>query len=155
MSVEIITESPSETFNIGVDISRLLNDGDLICLFGELGAGKTCFIKGIGSGLGVDSRRITSPTFIIINEHRGRLRFYHIDLYRINNSSELEGIGFRDYIDGDGVTAVEWAEKAGKELPEERIDIEIFNIGGDRRRLVISAKGEHYEDIVKQIRIKD
>jgi len=112
------TEEPYETRRLGRVLGELLQAGDVVALYGDLGSGKTCLIQGIAIGIRVKERYITSPTFIMINEYRGRYPFYHIDLYRLN-PSELEGLGIRDYIYTEGVTVIEWADRAVNELPEE------------------------------------
>lgn len=144
------TKSPGETRKVGYLIGRLLEKGDIITLYGDLGSGKTCLIQGIASGAGVSEKYIASPTFIMINEYEGRIPFYHIDLYRIG-ASELEGVGFREYFSADGATAVEWAERAENELPDERLSI-YFTISGMRsRRITLEPKGERYVNLIRQI----
>ncbi len=105
-----ITGSPEESFEIGRELGETLEDGDIIALHGQLGAGKTVFAKGIAAGLGVEEE-ITSPTFTLLKEYDGRLILHHFDLYRIENGEELESFGFYD-ITGDGVCVIEWAERA-------------------------------------------
>ena len=113
----VITSSTEQTEDLGRIVGSLLEHGDLVCLYGDLGAGKTHFSFGIAQGLDVREQYITSPTFTFVNEYQGRIPFYHIDLYRLKEPSELEGIGFVEYIDSDGATVIEWAERAEGELP--------------------------------------
>src|SRR4030065_148683 len=93
----MMTESVNETLAIGKKLGRLLSPGDVICLTGELGAGKTCLVKGIADGLGIKRRCITSPTFIIVNEYTGKIPLYHIDLYRIGSIEDLRDIGMEEF----------------------------------------------------------
>jgi tRNA threonylcarbamoyladenosine biosynthesis protein TsaE len=106
----VITASPEQTWRIGEMLGSRLGAGDTLCLYGDLGSGKTNFAYGIAQGLEVQERYITSPTYTFVNEYEGRVPFYHIDLYRLQGPGELETIGFGEYIDSDGVTVIEWAE---------------------------------------------
>jgi len=142
------TKGPEETKRVGFLIGELLEAGDVVALDGDLGSGKTCLIQGIARGVGVKERYITSPTFIMINEYIGRIPFYHIDLYRVGLSG-LEGLGLREYIFSDGVTVIEWAEKAGDELPEERISVYLRIMGRRSREIRLIAWGERYIRIIK------
>lgn len=123
-SCVIRVSKEEETLRIGEAIGKLLKPGDIIALMGELGAGKTVLVKGIARGLGVEEEP-SSPTFVIMNAYQGRIPLYHFDLYRISGIGELEGIGYEDYFFGDGVSVVEWAERAEGVFPEETIRIEI------------------------------
>src|SRR5512143_665387 len=117
----VITSSPEQTWEIGRLLGIQLGAGDTVCLYGDLGAGKTNFAYGIARGLDVQEQYITSPTFVFVNEYEGRIPFYHIDLYRLKEDSELESIGFEEYVDSDGATVIEWAERAEDALPDERL----------------------------------
>ncbi len=133
---------------MGASLGQLLRGGELICLEGELGSGKTTFIQGIGQGLGVDGP-ITSPTFTLVNEYRGEnLTFYHVDLYRVESRREIIASGLDGLFFGDGVCAIEWAEKAKEMVPLERLWV-ILRHGGERRRLIsMKAMGPGYEDLL-------
>jgi tRNA threonylcarbamoyladenosine biosynthesis protein TsaE len=145
----IITNSAEETKSLGKKLGRLLIDGDIICLYGELGAGKTIFTQGIAKGLDVKEVFVTSPTFVIVNEYAGRLALYHIDLYRLNSIAEIEDIGISEYLKGKGVTIIEWAEKAEETLPGERLLIHIKNPGRNKRSLLFEGKGKRYAEILR------
>ncbi|MBI5179910.1 MAG: tRNA (adenosine(37)-N6)-threonylcarbamoyltransferase complex ATPase subunit type 1 TsaE [Nitrospirae bacterium] len=145
----ITTNSLDETKRLGERLGILLKEGDIICLHGELGAGKTSFTQGIAKGMDVAKAFITSPTFVLVNEYKGRLPFYHIDLYRLNNIAEIEDIGLSEYLKGEAVTVIEWAEKAEGLLLEERLSVYLENLGGDKRSLTFKAKGKRYEEIVQ------
>lgn len=137
------TRSPNETRKLGRILGELLQAGDVVALYGNLGSGKTCLIQGIARGAGVKEKYITSPTFIIINEYNGRIPFYHIDLYRLN-PSDIESLGLRDYISFEGTTVIEWAERAGVNLPEERLSIHIKITGKESREITVTGEGERY-----------
>jgi tRNA threonylcarbamoyladenosine biosynthesis protein TsaE len=106
----LLTYAPEDTAELGRKLGGLLLAGDLICLIGELGAGKTSFAQGVARGLGVEGQ-VRSPSFTLIHEYYGRLPLYHLDLYRLNDPSELEDLGYEEYFYGDGVALVEWADR--------------------------------------------
>ena len=135
----------------GRRLGRLLSRGDVICLTGELGTGKTCFVKGLAAGLGIKDRSITSPTFIIINEYKGNIPLYHIDLYRIGVIEDLRDIGMEEIIYGKGVTAIEWAERIKDALPDERLEISLKWVDDKTRSIEISAFGHHHKEILKKL----
>jgi tRNA threonylcarbamoyladenosine biosynthesis protein TsaE len=144
------TRSTSETIRIGKQIGSQLHPGDVVALVGELGTGKTHFIKGLASGAGVKrSRYITSPSFTLIHEYQGKIPFYHIDLYRLKTEKEAEGLGLEEYIQGGGITAVEWADKIPAHLPEQMLWIEIRHTGAHNRSIEIRAKGKRYEQMIQ------
>ena len=117
--------SADQTLKLGEIIGKSLEPGNIIALTGDLGAGKTVLVKGIAKGLGVEDEP-NSPTFVIMNEYEGRIPLYHFDLYRLSSADELFGIGYEEFFFGDGVTAVEWADKIDEVFPEDRINIEII-----------------------------
>lgn len=110
------SQSPEETRRAACELARELSAGSVVALYGELGAGKTCFVQGLAEGLGV-VRPVASPTFVIVNEYPGRLPLYHVDLYRIRSEAEALAFGLDEYLFGRGVTAIEWAEKIERLLP--------------------------------------
>jgi len=138
--LEIKTNSPEETIRLGEKIGSLLQSGDVIALTGELGAGKTTFIKGLAKGIGV-SDFVGSPSFVIINEYPGRIPFYHMDLYRLEDRADIEGLGITEYFSGRGIVAVEWAEKLGEILPDVNITVTMEPFGENGRRIIIDEKG--------------
>ncbi len=148
----LITSSPEETAGVGQKLGGLLLAGDVICLNGELGAGKTKFAQGVARGLGVESP-VKSPSFTLIHEYRGRLPFYHMDVYRLNDPLELEDLGYEEYFYGDGVTLLEWADQVRGLLPDERLDIYIDRRpeGEDCRELKVKPKGERYRRLVEEL----
>lgn len=128
------TRSPMETRRLGKELARDLKPGDVVGLFGELGSGKTTFVKGVAAGLGVVSV-VRSPSFVLVTPYPGRVPLYHIDLYRISDLKELDSLGIEEYLYSDGICMVEWAERAGPYLPSSLIRVE-FKIEGDRERLI-------------------
>jgi tRNA threonylcarbamoyladenosine biosynthesis protein TsaE len=138
----LITESEEETVAAGSELAASLKSGDVVSLSGPLGAGKTCFIRGIAVGLGVNRDDIKSPSFTLVNEYYGSMPLYHFDLYRLKEISELYGIGWDDYLMRDGVVVVEWGEKAKGRLPDSRIEISIKILSENKRHLEVAIIGE-------------
>jgi tRNA threonylcarbamoyladenosine biosynthesis protein TsaE len=138
----IHSDSEAASLELGRHIGECLEAGDVLALWGELGAGKTLLTRGIARGLGISPEvRITSPTFTFINEYEGRLYLYHIDLYRVVDAAELNTIPWREVLFGSGVAVVEWPERLGQGLPDERFDIQLQITGDDTRTITISAHG--------------
>lgn len=133
-----VIASGEEMQGFGRSFASRLACGDVVLLHGDLGAGKTTLTQGIAAGLGV-IKTVQSPTFTLVREHQGRdMMLYHLDLYRLDDPSELEGIGYETYLDpADGVCVIEWPERAGDWLPDRAWLVEISHLGGDQRRLVI------------------
>jgi len=144
------TSSTSETIRIGKRLGRLLQPGDVVALVGDLGAGKTQFIKGLAEGAGVGrATYVSSPSFTLINEYPGRIPFYHIDLFRLESEREAEGLGLEEYVGGNGITAIEWAEKIFSLLPEELLSVKIHYTGEHSRTIEIMPKGKRYEKMIE------
>jgi len=131
------TNSPEETRELASRFAANINPGDVLALRGLLGSGKTCFIQGVARGLGVTEKYITSPTFVLVREYQGRLPLYHVDLYRLAPGIEIGMLGLEEYLDGDGVSAVEWAEKVEGMLPERTINISFECLDEMTRKIVI------------------
>jgi len=128
--------TPDETAAAGEALGRTLRAGDVVALYGELGSGKTCLVQGLVRGLGV-STRATSPTFVLVNEYRGRLPVHHVDVYRTGSLTELMDFGLLDLVGGDGVTLVEWADRAEPLLPARTIRVHIEGLGDEPRAITI------------------
>jgi tRNA threonylcarbamoyladenosine biosynthesis protein TsaE len=138
--VELLSGSPGDTFEIARLLGMALAPGDVVALTGDLGAGKTCFCKGIGAALGILQDRIVSPTFTIVTEHEGTRLLVHVDAYRIDTPLEAVGIGLDETLAGDeAVCVVEWAEKVEELLPTDSIRVTFTISGEDRRRIAIST----------------
>lgn len=151
--MDIILNNLDETKEFGIKLGKSLKQGDILCLNGDLGAGKTTLTKSIGLGLGVEDY-ITSPTFTLINEYKGRVWVYHFDVYRLENAEELYDLGFDEYFYGNGVCIIEWADKINRMIPEDRIVIDIEKGNNlDERILHISGHGKRYEEILKELNI--
>ena len=131
----VTTYSPEETIALGEKIALDLKAGDIIALEGDLGAGKTVFVKGLAKGLGVrDYLYVNSPTFVILKEYQGRLALYHFDVYRLDEDHFLDTLDYRRYFYGDGVVVVEWADKIKGILPSEYLEVRIAHEGETQRR---------------------
>lgn len=150
--MEFISHSPEETVQIGQRLGKRLAPGMVLLLRGDLGAGKTHFAKGIALGLEVDEM-VTSPTFTIINEYNGRLPFYHIDTYRLEEEEEAYGIGLEEYMYGQGVTLIEWPERVTGLLPDTFLTVSILyeDEADDVRILRFLPTGEAYEEIIEEL----
>jgi tRNA threonylcarbamoyladenosine biosynthesis protein TsaE len=136
-SVEtVISGSPDETRAVGERLGARLASGAVVACIGDLGAGKTCFLQGLARGLGVTSP-VTSPTFVLVNQYRGRLPVYHVDAYRTETMTELLDLGIEEFLHGDGVTVIEWADKLLPLLPARTITVTITGLGDEPRRIVI------------------
>jgi tRNA threonylcarbamoyladenosine biosynthesis protein TsaE len=131
------TLSAQETTALGQRIGAQLKSGDILALSGPLGAGKTTLIQGIAQGLEIKDY-VTSPTFILINEYQGRLPFYHIDLYRLEDPAQIEDLGIFEYFEKDGIVVIEWAERLGDLLPENAKQIKIEVRGENKRKIWLS-----------------
>jgi len=140
--IELPSGSAEDTRAIGRRLARGLRAGDVLLLHGHLGAGKTTFAQGVAAGLGV-AGPVQSPTFTLVNEHAGPLRLYHLDLYRLTGPGDLAGLGYEEYLDPvDGVSVVEWPERAGGLLPETYL-LATFSTGpDDERRIALEAVGD-------------
>ena len=150
--VVLQTKSTFETIRIGKAIGTQLLPGDVIALVGELGAGKTQFIKGLAAGVGVgNSTYVSSPSFTLINEYPGETPFYHIDLFRLGGEKEAEELGLEVYFQGSGVTAIEWADKIPSLLPKEILFVSIAYMVKNTRTLEITGEGKHFEELVNQV----
>ncbi len=152
MKVIIRTRSALETFQVGKGIGNRLLPGDVVALVGELGAGKTQFIKGLAAGVGMGNPNdFSSPSFTLINEYPGKIPFYHIDLFRLGKEKEAETLGLEECFQGGGITAIEWADKIPSLLSEEVLLIHIAYTGKNTRSLEIIGKGKRYLNVIEQI----
>ena len=146
--MELISSSQEDTKKIGRAIGKLLTAGDVVCLYGDLGSGKTCLAQGIIKGLDVaEDKYLRSPTFTLINQYKGRMPACHLDLYRLDNINEIEDIGIEEHICGDEVVIIEWAERMERLLPEKRIDIHISSININTRKIVILCPDNRFEPL--------
>jgi len=138
---EWVTQSAEETEALGQALAGQLHAGDVVGLYGDLGAGKTCFVRGVASAFQVRGP-VTSPTFTLVNEYSGRIPLFHFDLYRLNHALELEDLGVDDYLYAEGISLLEWAEKGERLLPRTHWRV-LFQIVDDRtRRIRISPPSQ-------------
>jgi len=154
MRLTIDTASPEETARLGQVLGELATAGDAVGISGDLGAGKTQLVRGLARGLDIEPALIYSPSFTLVAEHEGRLRLHHIDLFRLDepvSASDEEEIGLTEYLESEGVTAVEWHRRLGRGAVAWTAEIDIEVGDGDRRRIVLSAeteRGERWLDAV-------
>ncbi len=127
-----------------------MKPGDVILLIGELGAGKTCFVQGLARGLGVEEN-ISSPSFVLLRQYNGRLPLYHVDLYRLEKLPEIADLGLDDYFYSEGVSVIEWANRALELLPAEHLLIELKIVSARQRRIALTPEGVRYTELVTQL----
>jgi len=148
----IISGSVTETLNIGKSIARHVLPGDIICLFGELGSGKTVLTKGIARGLGIKKDEIISPTFVLIRQYpEGRLPLYHFDLYRLKDDNDILGLGYQEYLYGVGLAVIEWADRLKYLLPKEYLKVQLLVKDERARVMKFEAFGSRYHELLKEI----
>ncbi len=146
----LTTDSPERTRELGRRIGELSSPGTVLLLCGDLGAGKTCMTQGLARGLGVPAgEAVTSPTFTLMNHHRGRLDLFHFDLYRLADPEELRELGFEESLRGGGVTVVEWADRF--DLGVEALRITLDYRGEGRRELLLEARGDLHEALLDEL----
>jgi tRNA threonylcarbamoyladenosine biosynthesis protein TsaE len=150
--VAAVWESPSEerTRELGAALGRVLQPGDVVGLVGELGSGKTTLVQGIARGAGARGY-VASPTFTLVREYEGRLRLYHVDLFRLQ-PEDLEGIGFDDLLEADGAVLVEWADRAAGHLPADTLWVEVVGTGAEVRTFRVRPAGERARGLVERWR---
>lgn len=150
--LSLVSGSPGETIRIGTAVGSVLEAGDIVALIGDLGTGKTCITSGIARGLGVsEAYFITSPTFTLINEYPGRIPLYHLDMYRLSGPADLDDMGVEEYVYGNGVMVIEWAEKMEDRLPGDAVRIFLEHDGEEKRKIEISAECDKKTKIRKAI----
>jgi tRNA threonylcarbamoyladenosine biosynthesis protein TsaE len=149
--LSIVSHSPEETQKLGMRLGELAQAGDVFLLVGDLGSGKTCLTQGIAWGLGIKEYAL-SPSFVIIRELKGRLPLYQIDLYRLDRIEESMDLGLDDYLYGQGVCVLEWAEKALSILPPENLLIQIEYLAETERSLHLQSRGKRYSEIIEGLK---
>lgn len=141
---------PLATQAFGHQLGALLFPGAIVALIGPLGAGKTFLTRAIAEGVGIaDSRAVSSPTFVLIQEYAARLPIYHFDAYRLKNPAEFFDLGAHEYLEGDGVCLIEWADRVESLLPPERLTVALEATGETTRRATLSASGTRYESLLQ------
>jgi tRNA threonylcarbamoyladenosine biosynthesis protein TsaE len=151
MPIAIVSHSTAATHMVGEHLGRLLDAGDIVCLYGELGSGKTVLCQGLARGLGVTPERaVRSPSFILLQRYHGRVPVYHADLYRLDGTTDIADIGLREVLGGDGVAMIEWAEKLDASVPAERLDIILEHQTEETRCITIHPQGARYCQLVER-----
>lgn len=141
-SITIVSESDKQTQTLAVSLAKHLRAGDILCLFGDLGAGKTTFVKGLAKGMKIDPEEVHSPSYVLMNIYQGRkMSLFHFDLYRLNDLEEIYAIGYDEFLFGRDVSVVEWAERLNAEMPQEYISVKILHAGEEKRKIQINAVG--------------
>lgn len=150
--MEIFSRSAKHTIKIGRQIAKSLKPPDIICLFGQLGSGKTVLTKGIAAGIGIRPSEITSPSFVLIRQYRGnKFSLYHFDLYRLKIEQEILSLGYEEYLYDEAVTVIEWADRLKYLLPKEYLKIELFIKTNSQRSLKFTAFGSRYKKLLERI----
>lgn len=152
-SLDFISHAPEQTQRLGVRLGERLRPGDVLCLSGDLGSGKTTFAAGLGRGWGVLDP-VTSPTFVLVNEYRRAdgLRLWHLDCYRLSSGAEALAFGFDDLLDGGGVMLIEWPERILEVLPPERLNVALRWVDIEKRGFRLEALGARYETLLQEFR---
>ena len=139
--MKVISRSIEETIELGAKLAKKLKKGDCVALVGDLGSGKTVFTKGIAKGLGVKGARyVNSPTFVIIKEYKGKVPLYHFDLYRLGHHTSFDEMNYEEYLYGDGITVIEWADKLRALLPKKYWEVDLAVAGENKRKIEIKKK---------------
>lgn len=144
----MITKTPEETQALGRRLSALLAAGDTVCLWGELGAGKTCLVQGICQGLRV-AQDVVSPSFTLVNEYEGTVPVAHLDFYRLKGEADLEQLGYDDLFDGRRIVLIEWPERAAAALPKERLDVRMRWLDEATREIKFTSDLKKYAKLIE------
>jgi len=148
----ITTESDQDTIRFGQEIGRLLLEGDVVGLVGELGSGKTWLTKGIALGLGVNPKTVvTSPSFTLVNQYQGRATLFHMDVYRLGSLDEALSAGIEETIHSSGVVVLEWADRWPEILPEQTLTVKLLILDDHRRTLILSGRHARAIEIIAQL----
>ncbi len=149
--VTFVTISDQETIRLGRRLGRILSKGDVVGLAGELGSGKTWFAKGLALGPGIPSEMVvTSPSFTLVNEYEGECPFYHMDLYRLDNLSDVQSIGLEEYLNDESIVAIEWANRWPEILPEGTVTVTLVVIDDHRREITLSGRHSRALEIIRR-----
>jgi tRNA threonylcarbamoyladenosine biosynthesis protein TsaE len=149
----VLSASARMTMTLGRSLAKLVKGGEIVGLRGELGTGKTTFVRGFCEGIEVSHKAwVRSPTFTLINEYQGRLPVYHIDLYRIDTVEEIAALNLRDYLYSDGVSLIEWIERLPADELDEYLEVSLAHRSESKRQVAFTAHGERYEAILEQLK---
>lgn len=157
-TAEFISHSNNSTMLLAEELSRHLNSGDIVCLIGDLGAGKTTFTKGLAKGFGIAPKKVGSPTFVLMAEYRGKFRktrkpasLFHFDLYRLDNIEEISLIGYDEFLYSEGISVIEWADRLKELMPKEYVRVTLTHKGDDMRLISIALNGDRYKNLLKKM----
>lgn len=151
-SWRLISASPYDTFRLGEVFGLEASDRGVIALMGPLGAGKTRFVQGLASGLDIDAGTVNSPTYSLVHlYHKGRLSLCHVDLYRLSGPDAIESLGIEEDLEGDGIAAIEWADKGPAILPAGRVTLEINDRDADQREIVLQGSDQNHCDWIRRV----
>lgn len=153
MSHTFKSNNEKETIAFAAKLTAFLSPGDILCLNGNLGAGKTTFVKGVAKALRIAQNKVNSPTFVLLNIYAGKMSVYHFDLYRLDNESAIEGIGLDEFLYAQGISVIEWAEKLGSLMPSEYLEISFKHVNEHSRDITLKAVGAHYKKLIKKLKI--
>ena len=151
-AASFLSKGRQETIRLGARLARALKKGDIVCLFGDLGSGKTTFTKGIARGLKIKETAVNSPSFILMNQYIGRLPLFHFDLYRIDNTKEVFSIGYEEFLYDDGVAVVEWAERLDVLLPKNFLKVQFACKKENERLIKFLPYGKRAKEIIKDLK---
>jgi len=149
--MEIVSTAPEQSFSFGRQLGQLLQEGSVLCLIGDLGAGKTLLVQGIAQGLGLNEE-ITSPTFTVMNVYEGTIPVYHFDLYRLESPEQLVDIGFDEYTNAGGIAIIEWPDKFPGFMPDSYLRIELIKTGDNDRLIKVSPQGAHHYLLYEELK---
>jgi tRNA threonylcarbamoyladenosine biosynthesis protein TsaE len=147
-----VTHAYEETIAFAAKFAKFLKRGDTVCLFGDLGSGKTAFVKGMAKGLKIAPGHVHSPTFTLMNIYEGQVPIYHFDLYRIT-AGDLFGLGYEEFFYGNGVAAVEWSERLEGLLPKEHWHVTLKHAGDDKREIAITVQGQGLQQRFSRVKL--
>ena len=153
-TLQHLSSSEKDTIHFGRKLASHLKPGDIVCLFGDLGSGKTTFVKGLAQGLKIKHTQVNSPTFILMNVYEGGstgspLSLYHFDLYRLQNPQEILAIGYEEFFYGDGVAVIEWADKLGPLLPKEYLSVVLTHQTPNKRLIKFEGVGKSCRELME------
>ncbi|MCM8780007.1 MAG: tRNA (adenosine(37)-N6)-threonylcarbamoyltransferase complex ATPase subunit type 1 TsaE [Candidatus Omnitrophica bacterium] len=157
--MKIVSSSVRDTKNFGKKLAKFLRKGNILCLFGEFGSGKTVLAKGIAAGLKIKEKQVVSPSFVLLRDYKAKLEgeskktyFYHFDFYRMGNIKEILDMGYEEFIYSDAVSVIEWADRLGKYLPKDYLEVELFIEGRNKRLIELKAHGKNSRDLLRKLR---
>ncbi len=149
--MKMLSHSPKETIKLGKILAGKLGKGDIVCMFGNLGSGKTVLAKGIAEGLGIKTKEVISPTFVLMRQYDAKIPLSHFDLYRLDDPKDVFFLGYEEYFYGDGITVIEWADRLKYLLPKEYLRVELSVASSMHRNIKFIGKGLRYKELAKRI----